>query len=237
MPTAAAHAPSTKIVLMRHGQTAHNSQGKFQGRIDAPLDGRGIAQARAVAAAIRLGAFGRNIDVICTSPLVRASLTADIVGEALGMKAVRLEELMEIDCGKVSGLGIAEARTKYPDVMDRFSGGWWETPYPEGQSHKSYERENVLPALRKMVGLWEGKTVLAVTHGGFIRTAVLNFLGFGQLRPFLRQRLDNCSLTTVEVSRLIPDGTMEGKLTEFNLDLIQAGSGVMDVYSKEVAIR
>ena len=237
MPTAAGHATSTRIVLMRHAQTAHNSQGKFQGRIDAPLDGKGIAQAGAVAAAIRSGAFGRSFDVICTSPLIRASLTADIVGEALGMQAIRLEELMEIDCGKVSGLGIAEARIRYPEVMDRFSGGWWETPYPEGQSHKSYERENVLPAIRRIVHLWEGKTILAVTHGGFIRTAVLNFLGLGQLRPFLRQRLDNCSLTTVEVSRMIADGILEGKLTEFNLDLIQAGSGVMDVYSKEVAIR
>ncbi len=237
MAGAAGHTQSTRLVLMRHGQTAHNSQGKFQGRIDAPLDAKGISQAGAVADAIRSGAFGRNIDAICTSPLVRASLTADLVGKALGREAVRLEELMEIDCGKVSGLGIAEARTRYPEVMDRFSGGWWETPYPEGQSHKSYEKENVLPAIRKIVGLWEGKTVLAVTHGGFIRTAVLNFLGLGQLRPFLRQRLDNCSLTTVEVSRLLADGTLEGKLTEFNLDLIQAGSGVMDVYSKEVAIR
>lgn len=237
MSGAAGHSSSTRIVLMRHGQTAHNSQGIFQGRIDAPLNGKGIAQAGAVAAAISIGAFGRNIDVICTSPLVRASLTADIVGKALGMDAVRLEELMEIDCGRVSGLGITEARTKYPEVMDRFSGGWWETPYPEGQSHKSYESENVLPAMRRIVGLWEGKTVLAVTHGGFIRTAVLNFLGLGKLRPFLRQRLDNCSLTTIEISRLLEDGNMEGKLTEFNLDLIQAGSGVMDVYSKEVAIR
>lgn len=233
----ASHVRLTRLVLMRHGQTAHNSQGKFQGRIDAPLDAKGIAQAGAVAAAIRSGAFGRNIDAICTSPLVRASLTADIIGEALDMQAVRLEELMEIDCGKVSGLGIAEARARYPEVMDRFSGGWWETPYPEGQSHKSYERENVLPAMQKIVGLWEGKTVLAVTHGGFIRTAVLNFLGLGQLRPFLRQRLDNCSLTTVEISQISSEGRLEGKLTEFNLDLIQAGSGVMDVYSKEVAIR
>jgi broad specificity phosphatase PhoE len=222
---------------MRHGQTAHNSQGKFQGRIDAPLDGRGVAQAGAVAAAISRGAFGRNIDVICTSPLVRAALTADIVGEAMGMDAIRLEELMEIDCGKVSGMGITEARIKYPEVMDRFSGGWWDTPYPGGQSHKLYESENVLPAIRRIVDLWEGKTVLAVTHGGFIRTAVLNFLGLGKLRPFLRQRLDNCSLTTIEVSRVLPDATAEGRLIEFNLDLIQAGSGVMDVYSKEVAIR
>jgi broad specificity phosphatase PhoE len=232
-------APScvTTIVLMRHAQTAHNSEGRFQGRIDVPLDKTGINQAKSVAAALEAGAFGRKFDVICTSPLARASLTADIVASALGKKVEVIPELMEIDCGEVSGLTIAEAKRKYPEVMDRFTQGWWATPYPGGQSHKEYEQMNVLSSIRKIIGLWPGQTVLVISHGGFIRTAVLNFLGLGEARPFLRQRLDNCGLTTLEVTANCKEETLIGKVTEFNAELVGIESSVMDVYSKEVAIR
>ena len=186
----------TKLVLMRHGQTAHNSEGRFQGRLDAPLDEYGIGQAESVADSLKAGMMGMPLDSLYSSPLSRASRTAEIVGGRLGMEARYLPELMEIDVGEISDLTVEEAVRRYPGVMDKFSADWWYNVYPGGQSHHLYEKENVIPALRRIFDEQRGKTVLVVTHGGFIRTALLLFLGLGDPKPFLRHRMDNCGLTT-----------------------------------------
>lgn len=227
----------TVIVLMRHGQTEHNHKGIFQGRLDAKLDKTGIAQAESAARALSAGLFGRALDAIYTSPLSRACQTADIVADALGTEAVRMPWLMEIDCGLISGLSVDEARIRFPVEMDRFSEGWWTRKYPEGQSHADYERENVLPALNRLATVHSGKTVLAVTHGGFIRTAVLNCLGLINERPFLNQRLDNCGFTTIEVSKEESDDPFKGRLLEFNLLLSAPELCTEDVYTKEAELR
>ena len=228
---------ATVIVLMRHGQTEHNHKGIFQGRLDAKLDTTGTRQAEGAARALASGAFGRAFDAIYTSPLSRASQTADIVAEALAAKAVRLPGLMEIDCGLISGLSVDEARIRFPDEMDRFAEGWWTRRYPEGQSHADYERENVLPALSKLASMHSGGTVLAVTHGGFIRTAVLNCMGFRDERPFLNQRLDNCGFTTIEAPATDSEVPFKGRLLEFNLLLSAPESCTEDVYTKEAGLR
>lgn len=232
-----AKAAVAVIVLMRHGQTEHNHNGIFQGRLDAKLDETGVRQAEAAARGLSSGLFGRVFDIIYTSPLSRASLTADIVAKALGTEAIRMPGLMEIDCGLVSGLSVDEARKRFPLEMDRFAEGWWTRRYPEGQSHAEFERDNVLPALRKLVSMHAGKTVLAVTHGGFIRTAVLNCMGFRDERPFLSQRLDNCGFTTIEVPSPESDGSFKGRLLEFNLLLSAPEACTEDVYTKEAALR
>ncbi len=232
-----AKAAETVIVLMRHGQTEHNHKGIFQGRLDAKLDATGMRQAEDAARALAAGSFARTFDAIYTSPLSRASQTADIVAEALGTEALRMPLLMEIDCGLVSGLSVDEARLRYPVEMDRFAEGWWTRRYPEGQSHADYERENVLPALKRLASMHRGGTVLAVTHGGFIRTAVLNCMGFRDERPFLNQRLDNCGFTTVEAPASEREGPFKGRLLEFNLLLSAQEMCTEDVYTKEAGLR
>ncbi len=230
-------AAGAVIVLMRHGQTEHNHKGIFQGRLDAKLDQTGVRQAEDAARALASGAFGMHFDAIYTSPLSRASQTADIVAKALGTQAFPMPGLMEIDCGLVSGLSVDEARHKYPVEMDRFAEGWWTRKYPEGQSHAEYEKENVLPALRKLASVHAGGTVLAVTHGGFIRTAVLNCMGFREERPFLNQRLDNCGFTTIEAPEAYAEGPFKGRLLEFNLLLSAEEMCTEDVYTKEAGLR
>lgn len=230
-------AAETIIVLMRHGQTEHNHKGIFQGRLDAKLDSTGIRQAHEAARALASGLLGRTLDAIYTSPLSRAAHTADIVSSALGTPAYRMDELREIDCGLISGLSVDEARLRFPVEMDRFSDGWWTRKYPKGQSHADYEREDVIPALRKLISIHRGGTVLTVTHGGFIRTAVLNCMGFANERPFLNQRLDNCGFTTIAVPGDGSDTPFKGRLLEFNLLLSAPDMCTEDVYTKEAGLR
>ena len=67
-----------KVILARHGETDWNAAARIQGKSDIPLNGRGRAQARELAAAVqRLG----TVEVIYASPLARALETAEIIGE------------------------------------------------------------------------------------------------------------------------------------------------------------
>ena len=71
----------TSLYLVRHGETDWNRQGLSQGSVDIPLNELGLAQAREAAQKLR----GRGIASIVASPLSRARVTAEIVGEVLGL--------------------------------------------------------------------------------------------------------------------------------------------------------
>ena len=77
---------TTTLGLLRHGQTDWNVDFRLQGVTDIPLNETGLAQARAAAAVLRSGDW----DVLLTSPLVRASKTAQIVAESFGGRAAEL---------------------------------------------------------------------------------------------------------------------------------------------------
>ena len=82
-----------KVILARHGETDWNAAARIQGKSDIPLNGRGRAQARELAAAVqRLG----TVEVIYASPLARALETAQIIGRALGLEPAPAAALTEL---------------------------------------------------------------------------------------------------------------------------------------------
>lgn len=70
-----------RIILVRHGQTKWNSEGRVQGRTDIPLNARGMAQAEAVGEWLS----GRKIDAVYASPLMRAHDTAKAIADRQGV--------------------------------------------------------------------------------------------------------------------------------------------------------
>jgi len=94
----------TRLVLVRHGQTAWNLEGRAQGHSDVPLDDVGLAQAAAAApyvAALRPSA-------LWSSDLARARQTASFVEAATGLAATPDPRLREYDVGIRSGLTLPE---------------------------------------------------------------------------------------------------------------------------------
>ncbi|HEX4491242.1 MAG TPA: histidine phosphatase family protein [Acidimicrobiia bacterium] len=87
------------IVFVRHGQTAVNREGRFQGRLDPPLTELGLEQARLVAKSL----VGCGADLVLTSPLQRASDTARAIAEAVGIAVEVDERLVEVDYGDWDG--------------------------------------------------------------------------------------------------------------------------------------
>ena len=149
-------APVTCLLLVRHGQSEWNAQGRWRGRADPPLTDLGRAQARHAAAS--LPAFDR----LAASTLVRAHETAREIADELGRDDLHLEpDLMERDAGGFSGLTREEIDHKFPGYLGN-------DIWPEGWETDEELVPRVRGALDRLVTLAPGGTIVAITHGGCI---------------------------------------------------------------------
>jgi probable phosphoglycerate mutase len=147
----------TTLLLVRHGETDWNADGRLQGHTDRPLTDFGRRQARDLAAALE----GEDLAAIYSSDLTRALETAEIVGERLGLPVMLDRDLREKDWGNWEGLTAVE-RDRVEFV---------------GESTEAHE-ERILHALRRISELHpDGSCVLVVTHGGSMRRVQTAALG------------------------------------------------------------
>jgi len=138
---------------LRHGETAWNALNLSQGRVDNPLNESGIAQAHAAASLLRY----RGIASIVASPLSRARVTAEIVGQALGLPITLDPDLQEVSFGVQEGQPMSEWFTEW--VAARF------TP-DGGESFPDLRSRSVIGANR---ALTHTPVVLIVAHGALFR--------------------------------------------------------------------
>ena len=82
----------TSIVLIRHGETDWNIEGRYQGQADPPLNNQGVHQAQKLTAEIQ----DIGLDILYTSPLQRTKQTADILNEVLMIPVEDEQRLQEI---------------------------------------------------------------------------------------------------------------------------------------------
>jgi probable phosphoglycerate mutase len=99
----------TELWLVRHGQTDWNLQGRYQGHYDIPLNPVGLAQASCLAEKL----VEERFDAIYSSDLLRARVTAETVAERLGMNAIPLAALREINQGDWQGRYLADVRAEF----------------------------------------------------------------------------------------------------------------------------
>jgi broad specificity phosphatase PhoE len=150
---------STRLLVVRHGQSEWNAVGRWQGRADVALDEAGRLQA--AEAALVLGTF----DGVWSSDLQRAQLTAMIVAEILGIGPVQVDaRLAETDVGPWEGLTQREVEEGWPGFLAA-------RRRPEGFEPYDNAAERMMAALRDIARLHEGGEVLVISHGGVIRAA------------------------------------------------------------------
>jgi probable phosphoglycerate mutase len=153
----------TRILLLRHGQSTWNAGGRWQGWADPPLSELGRAQARSVVDALR----DAGLDAVVASDLARARETAAILADGLGLGEVEIEAgLRERNVGAWSGLVTEEIEARWPGQLAAWRAGELAT-IPEGEGDIS---ERVIVAVERVALSHPGGTVLAVTHGGVIRS-------------------------------------------------------------------
>ena len=104
-----------ELVVLRHGRTAWNAAGRFQGHTDVSLDEAGRAQARALAALLA----GEEFDLAFSSDLARARETAEIVLAGRGLALMLEPRWREMQFGTWEGLAWPEIVARYPDLASR----------------------------------------------------------------------------------------------------------------------
>lgn len=183
----------TRILLVRHGESLWNADGRWQGQADPPLSDRGRRQAVEAAAAIG------TVDAIVTSDLERAADTGAILARVLGVDHVATEPgLRERDAGPLSGLTRPEIWERFPGLLADDPGGYrpgddGQPRWPDGWEPDAELWERVQVALVAIARLVPDGEVVVVTHGGVIY-AVERHLGGPD-----RGRLANLDATWVDV--------------------------------------
>lgn len=182
-----------RLILVRHGETEHNRSGLTLGRADVPLNERGRAQARAVAAS-----FTRPPAAIYVSPLARAQETAAAIVAATGVTAVAEPDLIEMDVGEMEHLTGAELRERYPEFLRLWlSGDAADARMPGGETLREVQ-ERAWGAIERMRAAHAGEEVVAVTHNFVIATAVCRALNL-PLAEFRRVRHGLASRTVIDI--------------------------------------
>jgi glucosyl-3-phosphoglycerate phosphatase len=153
---------TTRILLVRHGETTWNAEKRWQGWANSELSELGMRQA--VEAAEGVGA----VDAIVASDLDRAADTARIISELIGVGPVMTEPgLRERDVGEWSGLTAAEIDARWPGAYAAWRADPNSAP-PGGETNETILRR-AHDALRRIAEAWDGAEVLAVSHGGLMR--------------------------------------------------------------------
>src|SRR5262245_29695983 len=147
--------------LVRHGESTWNSEGRFQGGLDAPLSLRGRAQAAALAAGLTLTRF----DALYTSPQSRARETATACGAAIGLDPVPLDDLREIGLGEWEGLTLAAVQAQDGERYRRWLEAPVDHPAPGGEPMGRLARR-VRAVLDTLCSRHPAGRVLVVSHGG-----------------------------------------------------------------------
>jgi len=193
--------PASGIYLARHGQTAYNLEGRFQGQQAVPLDDTGRKQA--VELAEHASTYG--FEALWCSPLLRARETADVVARRLGLDAREDARLMETDAGDWTNRTFADVRAETPELFDAFAAGDSSFAFPGGESF-AHQEERVEAALKDIER--EPLPALVVCHGMVIRAALSSRAGHWEPHA---QRVPNGALIPLDAPEdmRVPSDTSE----------------------------
>lgn len=183
----------TRIILVRHGETEWNKQGRYQGQIDTELSEEGYRQTELVAEALK----DTKIDVFYGSPLKRSYLTAQMIAKYHGQPKVNIEpRFTEINHGEWEGLLSTEVDNKYADMVQ----DWKDQPHTvhmPGGEHLDQVQQRSLAALNDIVNKHPDQTVLIAAHDAINKVIVCGVLEIG-LQNFWKVKQDNTGISILE---------------------------------------
>ena len=162
----------TSFVLIRHGQTGWNKEARFRGRIDIDLDETGMRQAQAVGERFAQS----ELAAIYSSPLKRAMATAEPIGQRLGLQAMPLEGINDMNFGSWEGRSIDEVREQNKELFDLWRYSPDKLSIPGGETLDDV-RQRVAATVDDLAAKHENDTVLLVTHRVVCKVLLCHLLG------------------------------------------------------------
>lgn len=180
-------------LLMRHGETDWNREGRVMGRHQVELNAKGRAQVEAAAR------FAESIrpDLIVTSPLRRARQSAEIIAAGLGgLEIVEEPEIAEVLYGRWEGMTYHEL-IEDPHYLE-YRKSPIEHPTPGGETIPEVQARGVA-AVSQAISAHANQRILFVSHGDIIRTVLCHFMGL-ELKYFHRIRVDNATFSALQIA-------------------------------------
>jgi probable phosphoglycerate mutase len=154
---------TTRLCVVRHGETAWNAEHRVQGQLDVPLNAIGLAQAAAAAKVLSQEKF----DAIYSSDLSRARQTARPTANLLSLEVLLEKDLRERHYGIFERLTYAEVKTRFPEDYARFEAREPDYAFQTGESLKDFSVRSIA-VISKIAKEHEGQSVLVFTHGGVL---------------------------------------------------------------------
>ena len=152
---------ATRILAIRHGETAWNVDTRIQGQLDIPLNATGRWQAGQVASALA----DEDLSAIYTSDLLRAHETAEAVGRSKGLPLLTDEGLRERAFGIFQGRTFTEIEAEWPDEAARWRK---RDPHfgPDGGEALQVFYDRCVATVTRLAAAHPGETIAFVAHGG-----------------------------------------------------------------------
>lgn len=188
----------TTILLVRHGETDSNAEGRIQGQTNTPLNERGRSQAQALADELA----GEAIAAVYSSDLDRARETAEILAGRLDLPVVVDPALRERNFGSWEGRTVDELEARWPGAWAR----WREGDEGEGdvEDHLALAAR-VRDAIHRLAAAHPGERILVVAHGGAMRVILTDAAGL----TYPQARREQRNIANCDVSRLsVENGTV-----------------------------
>jgi broad specificity phosphatase PhoE len=179
-----------QIVLLRHGATDWNLQGRCQGSSDRRLSEVGVRQAEQIAAHLS----SETIHAVYSSSLQRARHTAQLVSLPHNLPVLIEDDVRELDHGELEGLTFNEIKHQYAEFLVRWRTKPAEIHVPGGEN-LSRVAERAWHGLNRIVARHDlAQTVVVVSHNFPILGIVCRLTGT-HLNDYRSFHLDPCGIT------------------------------------------
>lgn len=164
----------TEMILIRHGETVWNAEGRIQGQGDSPLTERGVAQAKAVAKRLQHEPF----TMLYASHLGRVIETARYIAAITGHPLTIDERLQERHYGLFEGLTYADAQVQHPEIYATYQQQRYTADYthPGAESLRQLT-ERGQAVLQELAQKHPGERLAIVSHGAFLGAVLRHILG------------------------------------------------------------
>ena len=190
-----------RILLIRHGETDWNRNGRFQGRSDLPLNQKGKDQAHALALALK----DEPLTAIYSSPLTRARETARVIRDFHpSIPLIEEEGLVEMNLGEFEGMEAGHWVVGHADFLK----SWRETPasvrMPGGENLQEVQARAV-GTLERIAKLYPMESTLLLCSHNFVNLTILCYALKIPLNRFREVRQETAALNIlyIEGERLV----------------------------------
>lgn len=183
-----------RLILVRHGETSWNKDGRFQGQGQTGLNDLGYKQAQRVAKALR----GMQATALYSSPLPRALMTAEEISRELSIPVIPLEGMKEIGLGNLEGITGRIMKAQYTQLYAAWNDDPTSVTFPGGESLQQVQ-ERAWDALKYLEDTHSNNIAVVVSHGFAIRTILCRLLGL-PLSQFHTLSVDLGSISIIQTN-------------------------------------